>query len=176
MIVINYYKVYWDEGYRNSGDFVLLALVTSYDQDFYTVTNLETGKLYKFQISAVNDVGEGVLSDEISHYAMTKPGAPQKPYIITSVKSGTSTSSATIGWYAVIETGGVPLTGYKLYAKLLSTGVETMVYDGTDKPEVLSTIVGNLVLDQDYDMYLTALNIYEGPRSVPVRVRAAGLP
>ena len=31
MIVINYYKVYWDEGYRNSGDFVLLGLVTSYD-------------------------------------------------------------------------------------------------------------------------------------------------
>lgn len=102
MIPINYYKVYWDEGFRNSGDFVLFGLVTSYDQDFYTVTNLETGKLYKFQISAVNDVGEGVLSDEISHYAMTKPDAPQKPYIITSVKSGTLTSSATIGWYAVI--------------------------------------------------------------------------
>jgi hypothetical protein len=76
----------------------------------------------------------------------------------------------------VIETGGVPLTGYKLYAKLVSTDAETLVYDGTDKPEILSTIVDNLVLDQDYDMYLTALNIYEGPRSAPVRVRAAGLP
>jgi len=176
MIPINYYKVYWDEGYRNSGDFVLYSFVTSYDQDFFTVSNLETGKLYKFQISAVNDVGEGLLSDEISHYAMTKPSAPQTPYIITSIKTGTDTSSATIGWYAVIETGGVPLTGYKLYAKLLATGVETLVYDGTDKPEILSTVVENLVLNQDYDMYLTALNIYEGPKSLPVRVRAAGLP
>ncbi len=96
--------------------------------------NLETGKLYKFQISAINDVGEGILSDEIVHYAMTLPVAPQKPYIITSIKTGTLTSSATIGWYAVIETGGVPLTGYKLYAKRLSTNVETLVYDGTDNP------------------------------------------
>jgi len=48
MIPINYYKVYWDEGYRNSGDYVLLSLVTSYDQNFYRVSNLETGRLYKF--------------------------------------------------------------------------------------------------------------------------------
>ena len=41
----------------------------------------------------------------------------------------------------MIETGGIPLTGYKLYAKLASTGVETLVYDGTDKPEVLTTVV-----------------------------------
>lgn len=137
---------------------------------------METGRLYKFQISAVNDVGEGLLSNEIVHYAMSLPSAPQTPYIITSVKTGVATASATIGWYAVIETGGIPLTGYKLYAKLLSTGVETLVYDGTDKPEVLTTIVQNMILDQDYDLYLTALNIYEGPRSGPLRVRAAGLP
>ncbi len=48
MIPIKYYKIYWDEGYRNSGDFVLLSLVTSYDQNFYQATNLDTGKLYKF--------------------------------------------------------------------------------------------------------------------------------
>lgn len=59
MIPINYYKVYWDEGYRNSGAFVLLDIVTSYDQNFYTARNLNTGALYRFQISAVNDVGEG---------------------------------------------------------------------------------------------------------------------
>lgn len=89
----------------------------------------------------MNDIGEGVLSDEIAHYAMSLPAAPQTPYIITSVKSDETTASATIGWYAVIETGGIPLTGYKLYAKLVSTGVETLVYDGTDKPEVLTTVV-----------------------------------
>lgn len=125
----------------------------------------------------MNDVGEGVLSDEIVHYAMSLPAAPQTPYIISSVKSGVNTAAATIGWYAVIETGGIPLTGYKLYARLLSTGVETLVYDGTDMPEVLTTVVNGLILNEDYDLYLTALNIYEGPRSSPaLRVRAAGLP
>ena len=48
MIPINYYRIYWDEGWRNSGDFVFLSYVTSYDQNFYKVDNLETGRLYKF--------------------------------------------------------------------------------------------------------------------------------
>jgi len=33
---------------------------------------------------------------------MSLPAAPQTPYIITSVKTGAATASATIGWYAVI--------------------------------------------------------------------------
>ena len=41
------------------------------------------------------------------------------------------------------------MTEYKLYAKLVSTGVETLVYDGTDKPEVLTTEVLSLVLNED---------------------------
>jgi hypothetical protein len=48
MIPINYYKVYRDEGYLDYADYVLLSLVTSYDQNFCRVTNLETGRLYKF--------------------------------------------------------------------------------------------------------------------------------
>ena len=64
-LAINAYRIYWDESFRSSGDFVLYAEVQTYDQNFYTATNLAIGHLYKFQLSAVNNVGEGPLSTEI---------------------------------------------------------------------------------------------------------------
>ena len=42
------YRIYWDEGYLSSGSFSLLAEINSYDQTFYTATNLVMGNLYKF--------------------------------------------------------------------------------------------------------------------------------
>ena len=60
-------------------------------------------------------MGEGSLSSEIESYAKSLPGTPLTPYRIDSVKSGASTADLTIGWYSLTETGGVPLTGYKLY-------------------------------------------------------------
>lgn len=70
----------------------------------------------------------------------------------------------------------MPLTGYKVYATLVSTGIKTLLYDGTNHPEILSTTLTNLVLDQDYEIYLTALNPLESELSPPLFIRAAGLP
>ena len=46
-----------------------------------------------------------------------------------------------------MDTGGVPLTGYKLYQVQVSTNITTLAYDGTNVPNVLSTTVTGLVLD-----------------------------
>ena len=116
--------------------FTLLAEVKSYDQTFYRVTNLNTGRLYKFQVSAVNAIGEGPLSAEISSYAKSLPGTPRAPYVTSSIKSGPATADVTISWYPLLETGGVPLTGYKLYQIEVSTSTTTLVYDGTNIPAV----------------------------------------
>ena len=107
---------------------------------------------------------------------MSVPETPQTPTIVSSVQTGLATASATIAWQAVIQTGGVPLTGYKVYATLVSTGIQTLLYDGTNHPEILSTTLTNLVLDQDYEIYLTALNPLESDQSAPLTIRAAGLP
>lgn len=109
----------------------------------------------------MNDVGEGVLSDEIQYLAMSVPATPLTPMILSTSKTGAATASADINWYAVIETGGVPLTGYKVYKTLVSTGVQSLAYDGTNKPEILSTTLTGLILNEDYDIYLTALNPLE---------------
>jgi hypothetical protein len=46
-----------------------------------------------------------------------------------------------LAWYPLTETGGVPLTGYKLYALHVLTSTTTLVYDGTNKPETLQAEV-----------------------------------
>ena len=49
---------------------------------------------------------------------------------------GDMTASITLAWNPLIDTGGVPLTGYKLYA-VDEAQTETFVYDGTDSPEIV---------------------------------------
>jgi hypothetical protein len=87
-------------------------------------------------VTAVNVIGEGPLSDEIVSFAFSLPGAPSAPYRITSTKKfnpgkGKFKATITIGWEPLVETGSVPLTGYKLYMTNLSDG-RVLAYDGTD--------------------------------------------
>jgi len=76
---------------------------------------LVSGTEYSFKVSAVNGVGEGPKSLVISEYAKTNPNQPLSPYVVSSTKTSATTCDMTIGWYPVIETGGVYLQGYKLY-------------------------------------------------------------
>ena len=98
---IDAYIVYWDEGFRSSGNFTQLARIDTYDQSFFNVTGgiLTTGHHYSFQVSAVNKVGEGPMSDEIAAIAASLPGKPTIPERTASSKTDASTASVTIRWY-----------------------------------------------------------------------------
>ena len=82
----------------------------------------------------MNEIGEGPLSVEESQYAMSLPGTPDAPMITSSVQSGTFTATINVDWTPLMDTGGVPLTGYKLYMTRVSTNAQTLAYDGTDQP------------------------------------------
>jgi len=69
----------------------------------------------------------------------------------------------------------VPLTGYKLYA-IDEADLTTLVYDGTDLPDVIQTQISDLDLDADYSFYLTGLNPFEGAQSDRSTYRAGGRP
>jgi hypothetical protein len=70
MLPVDSYKVYWDAGYILEGDFVFLAEISAYDHYFFTTSDdLMPGHFYKFQVTAVNMIGEGVMSQVIGHYA-----------------------------------------------------------------------------------------------------------
>jgi titin len=95
------YILYWDEGLRSSGNFTQLARVDSYDHNFFNVTGgmLKSGATYRFQVSALNLVGEGPLSEEIEARAASVPGKLSLPVRVTSEKIDASTASITIKWY-----------------------------------------------------------------------------
>lgn len=74
------------------------------------LTDLITGQLYQFRVSALNFNGESVPSDVLEVYACNFPAQPDRPQRI----SGTKTS-LLLGWAQVDDNGGCPITGYRLY-------------------------------------------------------------
>jgi parallel beta-helix repeat protein len=75
----------------------------------YADDNLTTGATYYYQVSAINNVGEGARSSEVNAVptAPTKPAAP-----VVSATAGTSSIQLT--WTAP-DDGGSPITGYNVY-------------------------------------------------------------
>lgn len=76
----------------------------------FLLTDLTTGQLYQFKVSAINFNGISVLSDTLEVYACNFPFQPEKPVRI----SGTKTS-LLLGWSQIEDNGGCPITGYRLY-------------------------------------------------------------
>ena len=52
----------------------------------------------------------------IGHSAQSLPGKPEAPVRISSSMLDESNASIQLEWFSVIETGGVPLSGFKLYS------------------------------------------------------------
>lgn len=176
-IDIDSYKIYWDSAELSSGNFELLATVDSYDQVFYTAEGLTAGKYYRFQVSAVNAIGEGTLSAEFGHYAKALPGKPEAPVYVSSTEDSATEASVTLSWTALTDTGGVALTGYKVYHVKSSTTV--LGYDGSGSPATTSCTITTLDLDSEYEFYVVGLNgddYDEGEASDRLTLTAAALP
>lgn len=108
--------------YRASGGVrVLLAplgAVTTYDDS--TVAN---GTTYSYEVSAVNAVGEGALSNQVSvtPQIATPPSAPQSLTAAAAKGKG-----ITLSWRAPASAGSSPITGYRVYRSTAS-GTETFL-------------------------------------------------
>ena len=111
----------------------------------------------------------------MSHFAQSIPGKPLAPFRISSDKTSETTASITLEWYPLTETGGVPATGFKLYS-IDEDSVMTLEFDGTDLPEILTSVVTDLVLDKDYTFYITGLNPLESEPSDSITYRTGGRP
>lgn len=105
------YRIYSNEGYL-ADDYSLYKDLDSADITEITVTGLTPGNRYRFKITAYNAVGESVLSTALKTYAMTKPGTPSAP--MREFPDGISSTHIKLSWDPVINTGFVPLTGYKV--------------------------------------------------------------
>ncbi len=61
----------------------------------YVDTGLTNGQTHYYQVSAINDLGEGPRSNEASATPSTRPGAPTN---LTSFLSGFASENVTISW------------------------------------------------------------------------------
>jgi titin len=73
-----------------------------------TVTNLINGTRYYFGVTAVNPVGEGPPSNEVSAVPLTVPGAP------TGLTATPGNSRVTLSW-AGPTSGGAAISGYLIF-------------------------------------------------------------
>jgi fibronectin type 3 domain-containing protein len=75
-----------------------------------TVTGLVNGTTYYFNVAAVNRVGQGPASAEVSATPAAMPGAPAR------LTATAGNAQVTLSWTAPASNGGLPVTGYHLYA------------------------------------------------------------
>ncbi len=119
-------------------------------------TGLTNGVTYYYQVTAINAVGEGPPSNQVSATPATVPGAPR------SLQASAGDSRVDLAWREPGSDGGSPVTGYRIFR-------------GTSPGSLsLLTQVGNVTVHSDtgvtngvtYYYEVTAVNsIGEGPRS-----------
>ena len=128
-----------------------------------TVTNLINGTRYYFGVTAVNRVGEGRPSNEVSAVPLTVPGAP------TGLTATPGNSQVTLSW-AAPTSGGAAISGYLIYegtSPRHETGkpVNGSLVNGT------SYTVTRLANGTTYYFRVTAVNTAgEGPSSAEMPV------
>ena len=151
------YRVYRREG---GGEVELLVEVEG--ERRYNDTDVENGVEYSYSVSAVNGIGEGPRSEEVS---VTPLAAPSSPRELKAFESG---EGVLLLWSPPEYNGGAPVVGYRVYRSL--QGGDFMLY---------SEVVGELrFTDSDvirgieYSYMVSAVNIVgEGVPAGPVTIR-----
>ncbi len=104
------YNVY--EGTTSGGE-TFLANTSSTS---YLATGLTNGTKYYFEVTAVNAVGEGTRSAEVSATPITLPGAP------VSLSATPQNTQVNLIWLPPSSNGGSTITLYKVYEGTTSGG------------------------------------------------------
>ncbi len=123
-------------------------------------TNVVLGATYFYNVSAINALGEGALSDEVfaSPYLIVYP--PDAP---TSLVAIAGNQNITLTWDAPLENGGVPITNYAIY-RGNSSGTEgpvpVVIVD-----DVRTWMDVDVVAGQSYYYMVAAINFMTGALS-----------
>ena len=111
-------------GYRvyrgtTSGVVTLLAAPIGTGTTYLDLT-ATNGTTYFYKVAALNFLGEGAPSNELSATPATLPGAP----VLTAASPGNN--SVALAWSAPVSNGGSAVTGYKVY-RGTSAGAEVLL-------------------------------------------------
>ncbi len=151
---ITNYTIYRGIEAGNLNQYVTLDPVNDYED-----TGVTNGQNYFYQVTAINQYGEGLFSSEIAVTPGTAPFAPQ------SLSAERGDGSVDLEWSPPSDNGGFPLSGYNLYRGTSSNG-ETLI-------ESLSTVTEytdyDVINGIEYFYKISAINsLGEGPFSQEV--------
>ena len=126
----------------------------------YEITNLKNGTLYTVRVFAVNENYPDEPSDESNEMTGTPSTVPQPPTDVTI--TGFGNESLTVSWTAPTnsDTGGSPITGFKIQWKLNSQTDWTTYEERNDENgQSPYTITETLENGTEYDVRVIAVNI-----------------
>jgi predicted phage tail protein len=115
------YQVYRSTSSGTEGLYTTLGLVTG-----YTDTGVSNGTTYYYKVAAVNSVGTGGLSNELSATPVAPVGttAPSAPQNLAA--SGAKPHGVNLSWGAPASNGGSTITGYQIW-RGTAAGAETLL-------------------------------------------------
>ena len=124
----------------------------------YSDTAVTNGVTYYYEVSALNNVGEGPRSSEASATPIAPTTAPGAPRDLGAVAGD---ATVALAWSSPSSDGGSAITNYKVYRGTISGQLSLLA----TLPNVLSYTDSAVTNGQTYYYQVTAVNaVGEGPR------------
>jgi len=142
-------------GYRvyrgiQSGDYNVIFLSTTPN---YNDTLVKAGSTYYYVITAENDVGESLVSEEIIITTSDPPSTLTIPNPPSSLTTNAGENYVEISWNAPENDGGSPITSYRVY-RGTQTGEYSLIFITTRTTYNDTLILG----ETTYYYVITAVN------------------
>jgi fibronectin type 3 domain-containing protein len=145
------YKIYRGSSHGDRSNVTTVGNVSS-----YTDLGLKNGQPYYYVVAAVNEIGDGPPSNEVSATPATIPTAPRNLQAIPGDRV------VTIQWAGPQNDGGSPVTNFKIYRGTTTGNIAFVTMIGP----VDSYSDEGLVNNQPYYYQVSAVNrVGEGPKS-----------
>ncbi|MDD1772860.1 MAG: leucine-rich repeat protein [Methanomassiliicoccales archaeon] len=162
--IINY-KVYRRTIF--DGPFDLIASTSDMN---YSDTGLTNNRSYYYQVSAVNDAGEGANCTYVATFLAFDPEVPEAPDHLVPVAGN---AQVALTWDAPANDGGDPITGYRVYRSTTSNGIFELI----SSPSGLNCTDTDAINDQIYWYKVSTVNtVGEGANCTPVNATPSSQP
>ncbi|MCE5296529.1 MAG: fibronectin type III domain-containing protein [Euryarchaeota archaeon] len=130
----------------------------------YTDTSVELGENYRYHVTALNEAGEGLASNEVSIVPITPPSEP------IGLVGVAGSGQVTLNWTAPEGSGGSNISAYKVFRDD-GTGAVNIATVGS----VLTYIDEDVADGRSYLYYIVAVNNNgAGDLSNPIMVSMGG--
>ncbi len=149
------YYVARDGGTAGQSPWSTTVAATARSQGF---GNLRAGATYTFSVAAINAAGTGPASTvKVTMQAAVVPGAPTIGTASPGVAGGAITAKAA--WFPSSNTGGSPITGYRLRAlRMSSSGTVVSTTTSAAQPATARSLSMTLPTPGNYRFTVQAIN------------------